>query len=137
MKLKLFSLAAPLLFSCVTYASAWTGEKAEGMYSDMVINNIHTGVVDSRPYFCIEASKNGANFTGCAVGGYSNWAAGYELFYNQAMYYYATGQLIRIYYQPYHWPNADFNHITPNAIAGFSTCSTVEHCFGPSRQAGQ
>ncbi|WP_374757332.1 subtilase family AB5 toxin binding subunit, partial [Escherichia coli] len=57
MKLKLAVLGLFVLFSGVANASPWTGEKADGMYSDMTITNIHTGVVDFRPYFCIEAVR--------------------------------------------------------------------------------
>lgn len=131
MKLKLAVLGLFVLFSGVANASPWTGEKADGMYSDMTITNIHTGVVDFRPYFCIEAvrSVNNTDIKACAVRGYSNWAAGFDEFYNQAMYYYATGQLVRIYYQPNVWTHEGLRELTRNAIVGFSTCSSIDHCL--------
>lgn len=139
MKLKFAALSFFVLFAGVSSASPWTGEKAEGMYSDLTISNVHTGIVDSRPYFCIEAvrSENNINVKACAVKGYSNWAAGFDQFYNQAMYYYATGQLIRLYYQPNVWTHEGLKKLTTNAIVGFSTCSSLNHCLGPERKLGQ
>ncbi|MGJ7739226.1 subtilase family AB5 toxin binding subunit [Escherichia coli] len=60
------------------------------------------------------------------------WSGAYDTFYNQAMYYYSTGQKIRSYYDSRTWSLCRFcNKITQNAIAGFSTCSRDDHRFGP------
>lgn len=124
------------LLSVNAYANSddWTGAKKEGMYSDVTIKDIHTGVVDSNPYFCVEVVKQGLDFKACLVRGYSVWSGAFDIFYNQAMYYYSTGQKIRLYYNPYTWSHPGFAQITQSAIAGFSTCSTDDYCFGPARK---
>ncbi|ALP46900.1 subtilase family AB5 toxin binding subunit [Escherichia coli] len=112
----------------------WTGGNKNGMYSDVIIKDIHTGVVDLKPYFCVEVAKTGLDFKACLVRGYSVWSGAYDTFYNQAMYYYSTGQKIRLYYDSRTWSHAGFAQITQNAIAGFSTCSSDDYCFGPARK---
>ncbi|WP_096975621.1 subtilase family AB5 toxin binding subunit [Escherichia coli] len=112
----------------------WTGSKKDGMYSEVVIQDVHTGVVDSKPYFCIKAVKTDVNLSACLVSGYSIWSPAFDTFYNQAMYYYSTGQKIRVYYEPNIWKHKEFSKITTNAIAGFSTCFIEDQCFGPDRK---
>ncbi|HEA8350439.1 TPA: subtilase cytotoxin subunit B [Escherichia coli] len=131
------SLFVVLFISFNAYANGdddWTGGKKYGMYSDVTIKDIHTGVVDANPYFCVEVVKTELNVKACLVRGYSIWSSAFETFYNQAMYYYSTGQKIRLYYNPNTWTHPDFSKITQNAIAGFSTCSTDDYCFGPERK---
>ncbi|UUF30718.1 subtilase family AB5 toxin binding subunit [Escherichia coli] len=45
----------------------WTGGNKNGMYSDVIIKDIHTGVVDLKPYFCVEVAKTGLDFKACLV----------------------------------------------------------------------
>ncbi|WP_458294355.1 subtilase family AB5 toxin binding subunit, partial [Enterobacter cloacae] len=52
----------------------WTGGNKNGMYSDVIIKDIHTGVVDLKPYFCVEVAKTGLDFKACLVRGYSVWS---------------------------------------------------------------
>ncbi|EFE2080357.1 subtilase cytotoxin subunit B [Escherichia coli] len=130
-------LLVALCFSLSFNASAdseWTGAKKDGMYSEVVIQDIHTGMVDSKPYFCIKAVKTEVNLSACLVSGYSIWSPAFDTFYNQAMYYYSTGQRVRVYYEPNIWKHEEFSKITTNAIAGFSTCFKEDQCFGPERK---
>ncbi|GCG08450.1 hypothetical protein BvCms12BK_04438 [Escherichia coli] len=114
----------------------WTGDKKDGMNSGFVINKFHVGQIDQRPYFCIEASNKYGNTTrGCSIKGLLVWGASYSLFYNQALYYYTTGQFVRIYFSPNEWTYQPFkNALTGSVIVGFSTCITREQCFGPDRK---
>lgn len=133
----LFVLFFLSTFCISSYADDdWTGAKKDGMYSDVTIRDIHTGVVDSKPYFCVEVVKSDLDTKACLVLGYSIWSNAFDTFYNQAMYYYSTGQKIRLYYEPNTWTHPDFSKITTNSIAGFSTCSSDDYCFGPDRKKG-
>lgn len=140
MKMKFSVKVVGLLLASVFCVNAyagddWTGAKREGMYSGVTIKDIHTGVVDAKPYFCIEAVKTDLDVKACLVLAFTDWSDAYDTFYNQAMYYYSTGQKIRLYYAPNTWTHPEFSKITRNAIAGFSTCSSDEYCFGPERKA--
>ncbi|EFC2366330.1 subtilase cytotoxin subunit B [Escherichia coli] len=114
----------------------WTGDKKDGMNSGYIINKFHTGQIDQRPYFCIEAfSQEGNTTRGCSIKGLSVWGASYSLFYDQALYYYTTGQFVRIYFSPNEWTYQPFKDaLTPSVIVGFSTCSSRKECFGPERK---
>ncbi|EFG2988143.1 subtilase AB5 cytotoxin subunit B, partial [Escherichia coli] len=50
-------------------------------------------------------------------------------------YFYTTGQLVRIYYEPGVWTYPPFvKALTSNALVGLSTCATSTECFGPDRK---
>ncbi|PVF11312.1 subtilase cytotoxin subunit B, partial [Yersinia pestis] len=113
----------------------WTGDNVEGMHSGMIINKFHSGQVDGKPYFCIEAFKPSTTITACSVKDTSIWGASYNTLYDQAMYYYTTGKRIRVYYAPDVWTNNSFvRALTANALVGFSTCISESSCFGPDRK---
>lgn len=122
------------VFSIALVSSAfaeWTGGFSEGMYSNVVIKNITTGQIDTHPYFCIEAS-NGAR--ACSIKNLSIWGPSYGTLYDMALYFYMTGESVRVYYDPGVWYDESFStEITANALVGLSTCGT-DKCFGPNRQ---
>ena len=114
----------------------WTGDKKDGMNSGFVINKIHVGQIDRRPYFCIEAfSRDGNTTRACSIKGLSVWGESYSLLYDQALYYYTTGQFVRIYFSPNEWTYQPFKDaLTSSVLVGFSTCTSSEQCFGPERK---
>ncbi|UUN76660.1 subtilase cytotoxin subunit B [Escherichia coli] len=125
-----------LLFFCNVVRAEWTGDKKDGMNSGFIINKVHTGQIDQRQYFCIEAFNSAGNITrGCSIKGLSVWGVSYSLLYDQAMYYYTTGQYVRIYFSPNEWTYQPFkDSLTSSVIVGFATCSSREQCFGPERK---
>ena len=102
------------------------------MYSNVKITSVHSGYVDGRKYFCVKAKKTNLDTSACAISGYTTGGPAYEQLYNQAMYFYSTGELVRIYVKPNVWSKSDFvRKLTSAAITGFSTCETGANCFGP------
>ncbi|MFJ2997528.1 subtilase family AB5 toxin binding subunit [Raoultella planticola] len=134
MKKAIISLCFLLSFSGVAHAE-WTGDKTEGMISHVVIKELHTGQFNGSPYFCLEGeNKSGGVIKACQLKNDSKWLHSFELLYNQTMYYYSTGQLIRVYYEPRVWNNPSFaNSLTSNVLVGYSTCTST-NCFGPDRK---
>lgn len=139
-KMKIKKRVILSLFLCGILASGsvfaeWTGDRKEGMYSGVVIDKMHTGQIDQKPYFCIEGKQSASvKVLACAVKDKSVWGASFNLFYNQALYFYTTGQTVRVYYEPGVWTYKPFvESLTANALAGFSTCSAPNDCFGPFR----
>ncbi|BDI50705.1 subtilase cytotoxin subunit B [Escherichia coli] len=113
----------------------WTGDKTEGMYSEVMINKIHTGQFNSSPYFCLEAEQSeDKTIKACLLRNDSKWHPSFDTLYLQTMYFYTTGERIRLYYEPNVWNNEDFKKsLTSNALVGYSTCKE-EACFGPIRE---
>lgn len=136
MKKQLFVIITLLLSPFVR--AEWTGDKAEGMHSNMVISNFHTGQIDGAPYFCIEGRKPDQSAKYCSIKGRSRWGASYATFYDQAMYYYTTGQKVRIFYEPNVWTYDQFvNMLSSNALVGFSTCESHDKCFDVERKSNK
>ncbi|EJZ7014690.1 subtilase cytotoxin subunit B [Salmonella enterica] len=122
------------LFSVNSALAEWTGDHAEGMYSNVIINKFHTGQISSQPYFCIEAFKTSSNIKACLIKNTTVWGASYGTLYDQALYYYTTGQSVRVYYAPGVWTYSPFvSALTSNALVGLSTCEP-DACFGPNRE---
>ena len=131
-----FVISMCLLLSCSGFAYAeWTGDKTEGMISEVVIDKIHSGQFNQSAYFCIEGTKSdGHTIRACQLQSDSYWLKSFDLMYSQSMYYYSTGQLVRVYYKPNVWTHSGFvNSLTSNALIGYSTCVRGS-CFGPDRK---
>lgn len=130
----------PLIIASVMLASnsvlaEWTGDQAEGMVSNVVISKIHVGQIEGSPYFCLYATKTDGEIQACQVKEKSVWKASFDLFYNQVMFYYSTGQQVRIYYSPGEWTHSSFvAALTSNVLVGISTCESPSSCYGPPRQ---
>ncbi|MDM3448010.1 subtilase family AB5 toxin binding subunit [Citrobacter sp. Cb027] len=124
-------------FMSVTPAFAeWTGDKKDGMVSNVIIKKVHTGQIDRSPYFCFFGTKrDGANISACQIKTQSVWKESFDMLYNQVMYYYSTGQQVRVYYAPNNWHFKPFtDSLTSNVLVGLSTCESEAHCYGPERK---
>ncbi|MFS8929398.1 subtilase family AB5 toxin binding subunit [Escherichia coli] len=134
MKKSFISIFLLLSSTGVAYAD-WTGDKEEGMVSEVVINKLHSGQFNNSAYFCVEGVKSdGYTIRACQLSNDSYWSTSFDLMYNQSMYFYSTGQLVRIYYKPNVWNNPDFmKSLTSNVLIGYSTC-VPGSCFGPDRK---
>lgn len=129
------ALCLPLLLMKPAFAE-WTGDKTEGMISNVVIQKIHTGQIDRSPYFCILGTKkDGGVISACQNKGQSIWKESFDMLYNQVMYYYSTGQQVRVYYSPKEWHFKPFtDSLTSNVLVGLSTCESETSCYGPDRK---
>lgn len=136
MKLLLGSILFCSLFSATPAFAEWTGDKVDGMVSSVTINKIHVGQIDGSPYFCFSATTNtGSTTSACQVKSQSNWKSSFDMFYNQVMYYYSTGQKVRVYYEPYVWSYEPFTEsLSSNVLVGLSTCESDTQCYGPERK---
>ncbi|EIM4579706.1 subtilase AB5 cytotoxin subunit B, partial [Escherichia coli] len=86
-----------------------TGDARDGMFSGVVIDQFHTGQIDNNPYFCIEGKQpGGSSIRACSMKNSSVWGPSFSTLYNQALYFYTTGQLVRIYYEPGVWTYPPF-----------------------------
>ncbi|MBV7133659.1 subtilase cytotoxin subunit B [Escherichia coli] len=132
-----FVISMFLLLSCSGFAHAeWTGDKAEGMVSNVTIKNIHVGQIDRSPYFCFSATKDSnSTISACQIKTQSIWKESYDTLYNQVMYFYSTGQQVRVYYAPGAWTYKPFkDSLTSNVLVGLSTCESDTSCYGPERK---
>ncbi|HDI3023914.1 subtilase cytotoxin subunit B [Cronobacter sp. EKM101R] len=121
-----------------TVLPEWTGSPGTGMYSNVKIGDVHTGMINDDAYFCVKAVRSDFSAIACAVQNESVWAPNFDMLYNQAMYFYSTGENVRLYFKPDVWSRQDFiSALSTNAITGFSTCNSAmsEHnvCFGPDK----
>ncbi|EFR6810149.1 subtilase cytotoxin subunit B [Salmonella enterica] len=115
-------------------SAEWTGDKTNAYYSDEVISELHVGQIDTGPYFCIKTVKangSGTPVVACAVSKQSIWAPSFKELFDQARYFYSTGQSVRIHVQKNIWTYPLFvNAFSANALVGLSSCSATQ-CFGP------
>ncbi|EAA7245087.1 subtilase cytotoxin subunit B [Salmonella enterica] len=135
---KIIPVCALLSLICSFNASAeWTGDNGNGYYSDEVISELHVGQLDKGPYFCIKSVKvngSGTPLITCAVSGQSIWASSFQEFLEQARYFYATRQSVRVYFQDKIWTYQPFiNTFSAKALVGLSSCSATT-CFGPEKK---
>ncbi|HFS3200224.1 TPA: subtilase AB5 cytotoxin subunit B [Escherichia coli] len=138
MTIKKFFVCAGVM-GCLSLNPAmaeWTGDARDGMFSGVVIDQFHTGQIDNNPYFCIEGKQpGGSSIRACSMKNSSVWGPSFSTLYNQALYFYTTCQLVRIYYEPGVWTYPPFvKALTSNALVGLSTCATSTECFGPDRK---
>ncbi|EEI0799849.1 subtilase cytotoxin subunit B [Salmonella enterica] len=115
-------------------SAEWTVDKTNAYYSDEVISELHVGQIDTSPYFCIKTVKangSGTPVVACAVSKQSIWAPSFKELFDQARYFYSTGQSVRIHVQKNIWTYPLFvNTFSANALVGLSSCSATQ-CFGP------
>ena len=122
-----FLLIAPTAFAIDTL-----DPKIE-YYSDVTLANFSSGQIEGGRYFCVKAVNHGGDVVACAVSNKSEWASSYDQFFQQAYYYYTTGNKVRLYVQPNVWTHPKFSHTFSNkAIAGFASCNNG-FCMGPTR----
>ncbi|MBF0690609.1 subtilase cytotoxin subunit B [Providencia alcalifaciens] len=123
------------LFLCITstaLAMDTLSPKIE-YYSDVTLTNFSSGQIEGGRYFCIKAENYGGDVITCAVSNKSEWAPSYDQFFQQAYYYYTTGNKVRLYVQPNVWTHPKFSQTFSNkAIAGFASCNNGV-CMGPTR----
>ena len=128
-----FAVATVLLSGAAAHAE-WTGDPGNKYWSSVTINKIASGQIDKYQYFCIEASNSGGSIKACAGNHQTSvWNHAYDLLYKQAMYYYSTGQKVRLYYAEDIWQYKQFvDAYSGNHIVGFATCTSGTECFGPT-----
>lgn len=120
-----------LVFSPLTYAE-WSG-KSKQYVSDVYIKHVATGQINGGAYVCVSLYRDNDKITNaCSLSTGHMWSASYETLYNQAMYYYTTGQKIRVYYLNIGAFYPDFSReYGGNLLTGFATCES-DNCFGPA-----
>lgn len=131
--MKLRSLS--LLFVLITPAAFAVDTLSSNIeyYSDVTLTNFSSGQIEGGRYFCVKAVNYGGDVVACAVSNKSEWAQSYDQFFQQAYYYYTTGNKVRLYAQPNVWVHPKFSQTFSNkAIAGFASCNN-RGCMGPSR----
>ncbi len=122
----LFSI---FLFPPLSYAE-WTGETGN-YFSDVYIKHISTGQINNGAYFCAALYREEDKIADvCSLSTAHIWSASYDTLYNQVMYYYTSGQKIRVYYVEIGLFYPDFAKVYGDKIlTGFSTCD-AGGCYG-------
>lgn len=118
-------------FSPLSHAE-WNGE-FHHYESDVYIKQLSTGQINNGAYFCAALYRDDNKITDvCSLSTGHMWSAAYDTLYNQAMYYYTTGQKIRVYYVGIGLFYPDFAKVYGDKIlTGFATCESG-NCFGPN-----
>ncbi|HBA7687698.1 TPA: subtilase cytotoxin subunit B, partial [Escherichia coli] len=98
------------------------------------IKHISTGQINNGAYFCAALYREEDKIADvCSLSTAHIWSASYDTLYNQAMYYYTSGQKIRVYYVgigPFYPEFAEF--YGDRILTGFSTCD-AGFCYGPNK----
>ncbi|MCO5784536.1 subtilase family AB5 toxin binding subunit [Citrobacter meridianamericanus] len=121
-----------LLLVTSSARAEWTNDKEAIYYSNVTITDISDGQIDGYSYFCIKV-KNQSDVTMCAGNNKGSiWGASYETLYKQALYFYSTGQKIRVYARNDIWKYGLFvGFYGGKYLTGMSTCNSTGDCFGP------
>ncbi len=127
----LLAVFSILSFPRLSYAE-WTGESSH-YESDVYIKHISTGQLNHGAYFCAALYREGVKVTDvCSLSTAHIWSASYDTLYNQAMYYYTSGQKIRVYYVGIGLFYPEFAKVYGDKVlTGFSTCD-AGYCYGPN-----
>ncbi|PKF48805.1 subtilase family AB5 toxin binding subunit [Enterovibrio nigricans] len=120
--------------SFCSYAE-WSDDSKDTVSFRGVIKDISVGQIDGFSYFCIEIDRiEAVNQKACS--GKSNggiWGKSYDTLYKQALFFYSTGQKIKMVTRSDIWKYQPFvSAYSSYVITGLSSCSGSDgKCFGP------
>lgn len=126
-------ILSSLGFSSFTHAE-WNGDEHHSYFSDVTIKHISTGQMNNGPYFCISLYRDNTKVNDvCSLSTGHMWSASFDTMYNQAMYFYSSGQKIRVYTTSIKGFYPKFESAFSDLlITGFGTCED-DFCYGPSK----
>lgn len=127
-------VALVVLLAVGSARAEWTNDTDAGYYSNVIITDISNGQIDGYSYFCIKV-KNKSAVSMCAGNNKGSvWSASYETLYKQALFFYSTGQKIRVYTKENVWKYDKFVAFYGSQyLTGISTCNADGECFGPTK----